>query len=145
MIISRKSRETKQLIMAHSPYVTRLASRLEKILCAKTDKKLGSRIEKDKKGTIIRETNEERIAPMHEGRWFSWKERGRTLRCVCVCGGRVGDTDMLSFCSHFAVISHTWIDNSLVDEVCTQKGRHFLKSVTWLWEIYKYKICNVYL
>ena len=70
--------------MAHSPYVTRLASRLEKILCAKTDKKLGSRIEKDKKGTIIRETNEERIAPMHEGRWFSWKERGRTLRCVCV-------------------------------------------------------------
>lgn len=41
MIISRKSRETKQLIMAHSPYVTRLASRLEKILCAKTDKKLG--------------------------------------------------------------------------------------------------------
>ena len=70
MIISRKSRETKQLIMAHSPYVTRLASRLEKILCAKTDKKLGSRIE-DKNGTIIRETNEERIAPMHEGRWFS--------------------------------------------------------------------------
>lgn len=68
MIISRKSRETKQLIMAHSPYVTRLASRLEKILCAKTDKKLGSRIEKDKKRTIIRETNEERIAPMHEGR-----------------------------------------------------------------------------
>ena len=71
MIISRKSRVTKQLIMAHSPYVTRLASRLEKILCAKTDKKLGSRIEEDKNGTIIRVTNEERIAPMHEGRWFS--------------------------------------------------------------------------
>ena len=71
MIISRKSRETKQLIMAHSTYVTRLASRLEKILCAMTDKKLGSRIEEDKNGTIIRVTNEERIAPMHEGRWFS--------------------------------------------------------------------------
>ena len=48
MIISRKSRETKQLIMAQSPYVTRLASRLEKILYAKTDKKLGSRIEEDR-------------------------------------------------------------------------------------------------
>lgn len=59
------------------------------------------------------------------------KGEGENLAmCVCVCGGRVGGTDMLSFCSHFAVISHTWIDNSLVDEVCTQKGRHFLKSVT---------------
>ena len=71
--------------MAHSPYVTRLANRLEKILCPKTDKKLGSRIEEDKNGTIIRETNEERIALMHEGRWFSWKEKERSLRCVCVC------------------------------------------------------------
>lgn len=71
MIISRKSRETKQLIMAHSPHVTRLASRSVKNLRAKTDKKLGSQIQKGKKGTIIRETNEERIALMHKGRWFS--------------------------------------------------------------------------
>ena len=102
MIISRKSRETKQLIMAHSPYVTRLASRSVKNLRAKTDKKLGSQIQKGKKGTIIRETNADSAHAQRQMVFLRGEgEKLTVCVCVCVCGGRVRGKDMQSFCSHF--------------------------------------------
>ena len=104
MIISRKSRETKQLIMAHSPYVTRLASRSVKNLRAKTDKKLGSQIQKGKKGNDY-QRDKRRADSAHAQRQMVFlRGEGEKLTmcvCVCVCGGKVRGKDMQSFCSHF--------------------------------------------